>query len=1055
MRRFLIPVLVFIAVFAVSCSGKKKTQEENDYIEKVSKEIKAEEGGKVESSDGKTSVEIPAGALDGDMTITMTIYEAAAFPNDESGKIVSKVVDFEPSGTIFKKPVIITMAVEETFEKKILTAAVFKDTESRWSYNEHGVYAVLAGRDAGGDPIMLSAGGDPIMLNAGGDPIMMDAGGDPIMLAAGGDPIMLAAGGDPIMQNAAGDPIMNSAAGDPIMMTTGHFTAYTFIVLESEEESSDTEISDIDDTDTAGPDDDTDSDTTKPDDDTDTDTAEPEPEPVYSKVLCTNMAICTDGNKSQIYCPKEGEPFYGQDAQYAARKGCVPHHSYTEIPSDNEEVPFVKDNVTGLTWWFTGESGTFENMKNNCDVSYGGIDSWRLPTQKELLTLTDLGRIRGAMIDPVYFSIIYEDYEVNGQYTYTLSAGGNYIYIAALGMIVNKDIFGGEEPEGLLICVSGEEYGKVNAENYTTVTRNGENMISDSATNLFWEGYSMDVDSWQGALSYCANLQYAGYSDWRLPNRNELASLVDYSKAGTGAEVISSFPGMTPDMFWTSTPGNIGSNNWIIDMKSGVVSQMTTDEMEEEQTFLVRCVRSDLIEKPEIPNCDETGIAPCRDANGTIWSSVIYPEIFADFDQSGLYEEECGDYLPEEGECEEETIVEWSVLADMCRYLSENDSNKWRLPTIDEIRGIMTSEKLKKGGACGLTDECYEVSCVSGAAEEENCTTEGASQTALYDYGLIVSDVWQFGSGYIGLWGFNLNEGSLKYPAEVFRVSKLVQRCVLDESLNYEKTPYYDADRGLHWSDISPYYIEADDAYAYCSGLAAEDPDYDWTLPTVAALTTLLRECEDSSCAIDVTGKYSVLGDTACLWSSDFDLSIAVEMNFKEAYPENIYFDADDYKVFVKVRCVSSEQECGPADETPCTDSSSALMWSAMAPDQLDVDAAAAYCENLTEGGYHDWRLPDINELRTLIEECDETVSDGSCRISDPDYLSSDDWNEDNCKCEAGDSGYSKFGDAGEVILWSSSVRSDNSDFNWYVDFSFGAVDSSLNSGGLNVRCVR
>ena len=1084
MKRIFCLILVFVAVFAVSCSGKKKAHEENGYVEKVSKEISADEGGTVESSDGKTSVEIPAGALDGDTTISMTVYDAEGYAGTEELDVISRIVEFEPSGIIFKKPVIISMPSLKDTGNRIITAAVFHETEEKWSYSETGAAVKIAGRTESGDPIMTSASGDPIMLNASGDPIMTSASGDPIMLSASGDPIMV---------TASGDPIMNSASGDPIMMTTGHFTAYTFIALEPAEavepdnepaddtdtaETNDDKPVDDGDTDTAETDDDepiddtdtcdediTDDDTTVIDDNDeiedideldDTEPADndvvPEPEPVYSNVICTNMAICTNGNKSQVYCPKSGEPFYGQDAQYAARKGCVAHHGYTEIPNtEGEEAPFVKDNVTGLTWWFTGVGGTFESMKNNCDVSYGGIDDWRLPTQKELLTLSDLGRIHGAMIDPVYFSIIYKEYEVNKQFAYTLSDGGNYIYVAALGMMLNKNAFGGEAPEGFLICVSGEKYGETNPENYTD---NGDGTVFDSVTNLFWQKNTVVKDTWEKALSYCENLEFAGHSDWRLPNRNELASLVDYSKAETGAEVISSFPDMSPDMFWTSTPGNVEGDSWIVDMKSGNVSQMNMDEMDDSPTFSVRCVRSDLVAKPEIPDCDETGIAPCRDTNGTIWSQVIYPEIFADFNQSVLRKDECLD--PEEEYCEAETIIGWLALAEMCRYLNENDSNNWRLPNINEIRGIITSEKLKKGGACALTDECYQVSYISGEVEEDKCTTDDASQTALYDFGLIVSNSWQSEDDYHGLWGFRLNAGGIKYPTYEFNVSGLVQRCVLDESMNYKKTPYYDSDRRLFWSDISSDELDLYDGDNYCNELSEEDPEHYWRQPTLAELRTVTRNCEEYSCETDVTGKYSVFGDIATLWTADGiggenENYRYIVFNFSNSAEEEFYFDSDT----AKVRCVSTELECGPADETPCTDSSSALMWSAMAPDQLDIDAAVAHCENLTEGGYDDWRLPDIDELRTLIEGCDGTVTYGSCRISDPDYLSSDYWDEDDCACEAGDSGYSKFGTAGDVILWSSSVRSDHPDFNWYVDFNFGTVDSSLNSGGLDVRCVR
>ena len=209
--------------------------------EQVTKEIYANEGGTITNSDGSISIEIPADALAQNTLITMTVYNEESYPAAEDEDIVSKIVEFEPSGTIFRKPFIITLKTIKNVEKKIITAAVYNEAEGRWSYSEHGAYAVLAGKDTSGNPIITSPAGDPIMLNAAGDPIMMSAAGDPIMMAAAGDPIMLASAGDPIMTNAA--------AGDPIMMTTGHFTAFTFIALEPEEAENhegDDEISDED-----------------------------------------------------------------------------------------------------------------------------------------------------------------------------------------------------------------------------------------------------------------------------------------------------------------------------------------------------------------------------------------------------------------------------------------------------------------------------------------------------------------------------------------------------------------------------------------------------------------------------------------------------------------------------------------------------------------------------------------------------------------------------------------------------------------------------------------
>jgi len=63
-----------------------------------------------------------------------------------------------------------------------------------------------------------------------------------------------------------------------------------------------------------------------------------------------------------------------------------------------------------------------------------------------------------------------------------------------------------------------------------TYLNNSDGTITDTSTGLMW----MEVDAdttmdWENALSYCENLSYAGYDDWKLPDVKELQSLVDYS----------------------------------------------------------------------------------------------------------------------------------------------------------------------------------------------------------------------------------------------------------------------------------------------------------------------------------------------------------------------------------------------------------------------------------------------------------------------------------------------------------------------------------------------
>ncbi len=61
---------------------------------------------------------------------------------------------------------------------------------------------------------------------------------------------------------------------------------------------------------------------------------------------------------------------------------------------------------------------------------------------------------------------------------------------------------------------------------------NGDSTISDNATELMWMQNDSETGmNWEDALSYAENLDFAGYSDWRLPDVKELQSIVDYTKS--------------------------------------------------------------------------------------------------------------------------------------------------------------------------------------------------------------------------------------------------------------------------------------------------------------------------------------------------------------------------------------------------------------------------------------------------------------------------------------------------------------------------------------------
>lgn len=73
--------------------------------------------------------------------------------------------------------------------------------------------------------------------------------------------------------------------------------------------------------------------------------------------------------------------------------------------------------------------------------------------------------------------------------------------------------------------------------------------------------------SWQGALNAAKGHSFAGYSDWRLPNINELESIVE-ERCWAPSINSSIFPNIPPNWFWSSSPVVVSNRNfvWSVDL---------------------------------------------------------------------------------------------------------------------------------------------------------------------------------------------------------------------------------------------------------------------------------------------------------------------------------------------------------------------------------------------------------------------------------------------------------------------------------------------------------
>ncbi len=116
--------------------------------------------------------------------------------------------------------------------------------------------------------------------------------------------------------------------------------------------------------------------------------------------------------------------------------------------------------------------------------------------------------------------------------------------------------------------------------NYQTEAPNpgspGQVVTLDKTTGLMWATYgdragcfNGQSQNWSDAVAWAENLNYAGYSDWRLPNVRELQSLIDYGKSDPAIRTRY-FPNTILDYYWSSS--SYATNTlyaWNLDFSNG------------------------------------------------------------------------------------------------------------------------------------------------------------------------------------------------------------------------------------------------------------------------------------------------------------------------------------------------------------------------------------------------------------------------------------------------------------------------------------------------------
>lgn len=305
--------------------------------------------------------------------------------------------------------------------------------------------------------------------------------------------------------------------------------------------------------------------------------------------ICTGHNKCYN-NEKEIECPNSSQNFFGQDAQYLKTGYCLPQ-SFTVKTVSGEKT--VVDNNTGLEWEQTPTKLNWNDAKEYCEnLTYAGNSDWRLPTPYELLTIVDNSRFNPS-INLKFFP--------NTPSAYFWTSITSNVFIPKVVSIVNRKDFAWSVrfDEGRIRehskdyddtyarCVRGQTLPTGSFQSFNIKS---DTVVIDTNTGLIWQKTYSIAKSWEDALSYCENLTYAGYSDWRLPNKNELASLVDYQ----WDKPASDFPDMSSKFHFISS-SSLAQNNkeaWALKFDTGNI--YAYDKSGKYVQHYFRCVRNDI-----------------------------------------------------------------------------------------------------------------------------------------------------------------------------------------------------------------------------------------------------------------------------------------------------------------------------------------------------------------------------------------------------------------------------------------------------------------------------
>ncbi len=509
-------------------------------------------------------------------------------------------------------------------------------------------------------------------------------------------------------------------------------------------------------------------------------------------------------------------------------------------------------------------------------------------------------------------------------------------------------------------------------------TDNGNGTVTDNNTGLMWQKQddgliynwyqasgTYDATYNPSSQSVCGSFDLGGHSDWRLPSHKELITIISYAIPDPGPTIdLTYFPNTKAAIYWSyTTLTSDPLKAWSVYFGGGEAGRSAKD-----YDGYVRCVRGE----------EEFSQSLTDNGNGTVTDN-----------KTGLVWQQ-----------EEPGNMTWQAALDYCEGLNLVNKSDWRLPTIKELESLTDESRYNPAidttffpdvntflsfywsststtydgnmsdalGVLSVSGDVlrlnkslpydFYVRCVRGG-QAGSSKLPDTGQTRCYD--TEGTEVPCAGTGQDGAYTISPMSYTDNGNGTVTDNNTGLTWQKQDDGLTYN---WYQAS-GTYDATYNP------SSQSVCGSFDLGGHS-DWRLPSKKELVGLIYYQLPLYPRFAINTVYFPISNVFDYWSST-----AYALNFDSAWDVGFHY----YGVFWPdsksqnrgVRCVRSDDEFTQSftdnGNGTVTDNKSGLDWQQDEPENMTWQTALAYCEGLNLANMTDWRLPNIKELESLIDD--------------------------------------------------------------------------------------